>query len=160
MKAEREGRTAPWAKALGAVLLIPALVLVTVFAVGRYRESGREREAFEATRTDAARFADALVAAEDPTPSDQDVQAVLDRTSIAGPRNGALVEVRPTEHGTRILVQFSRTYERNLAVLGPAEAMATRCFTVDLPAAVPVRAQVTPHGPEKSCLSLAASSPS
>ncbi|WP_448321992.1 hypothetical protein [Streptomyces sp. CO7] len=159
MRAEQAGRTAPWAKALAAVLLTPVLVLVTLHAVGEYRESGRERGAFEATRTDAARFADALVAARDRTPSDEDVRAVLHRAAGAGPRTGALIGVHPTQHGTRVVVRFSRPYERSLAVLGPAEAVARRCFTVDLPATGPPRAHVTAHSPETSCRSVAATSP-
>ncbi|MFE5208701.1 hypothetical protein [Streptomyces sp. NPDC056600] len=48
MRAEQADRTAPWAKALAAVLLTPVLVVVCAFAVGRFRESRREHEAFDA----------------------------------------------------------------------------------------------------------------
>lgn len=159
MTAEREGRTAPWAKALGAVLLVVVVALVALFTAAHFREAAGERDAFEATRADAARFADALVATKGLTPSDQDVRDALDQYADGGPHLGALVEVRPTGHGTRVFVQFSRRYERTLVVFGPADAMATRCFTLDLPQTGPARPRVTAHGPEKSCAAVAASTP-
>lgn len=163
MTFERRGGTAPWAKVLGAVLLVPVVALVALFALARVRESGREHDAFEATRADAARFADALVATKGVTPSDQDVRDTLDEFAGNGPRLGALAGVRPTEHGTRVFVQFSRRYERGLVVLGPADARATRCFTIDLTetdrADRADRARVTAHGPEESCSAVAAASP-
>ncbi|WP_426364225.1 hypothetical protein [Streptomyces sp. E-08] len=159
MKAERSGGTAPWAKVLGAVLLVPVVALVVLYAVARARESGREHDAFEATRADAARFADALLAAEGPTPSDQDVRDALDRFAGQGPRLGGLAGVRATDHGTRVYVQFSRPYERGVALLGPSDALATRCFTLDLPEASGARPRVTAHGPDVSCTTLAASTP-
>ncbi|MCX4981306.1 hypothetical protein [Streptomyces sp. NBC_00572] len=160
MKADQRGGTAPWAKALGAVLLVPVLALVALYAVGRFREAARERDAFDATRADARGFADALVAAKGVTPTDQDVRDVLD-TAAAG-RRGVLYEVRATADGTRVLVQFSRPYERGVALFGPADAMADRCFTVGLPspASGPPRAEVTAHGPEDSCADVAGRLPS
>ncbi|WP_369144605.1 hypothetical protein [Streptomyces sp. R44] len=153
MTSERRGGTPFWAKVLAAVLLVPAVAIAAFFVLAQARESGRQDEAFEATRADAERFADAL-AAEGGTPSEQDVRAALDRLADGGPRLGTLMEVRPTEHGTRVLVSFSRGYERTVVVFGPAEAMATRCFTVELTAKD--RPRVTAHGPEESCTAVAA----
>ncbi|MFF8379892.1 hypothetical protein ACF07V_27615 [Streptomyces sp. NPDC015661] len=155
MKTERRGGTAPWAKVLGAVLLVPALALVTLHALATARESGRKDEAFEATRADAERFA-GLLAPEGGTPSEQDVREALDRFAGDGPHLGSLAGVRPTEHGTRVLVLFSRPYERTVVVFGPAEAMAVRCFTIELPETARVRPRVTAHGPEESCTAMAA----
>ncbi|MFE5592007.1 hypothetical protein [Streptomyces sp. NPDC056549] len=159
MKAERRGGTAPWAKVLGAVLLVPALALVALYLLAQARESDRRDAAFEATRADATRFADALLAAEGPTPSDQDVRDALDRFAGHGPRLGGLAGVRATDHGTRVYVQFSRRYERGVALLGPSDALATRCFTLDLPETAGSRPRVTAHGPDVSCTTLAAEPP-
>ncbi|MEV4947852.1 hypothetical protein [Streptomyces sp. NPDC053755] len=156
VKAERRGGPAPWAKVLGAVLLLPVVALVALFTVAHYRETARERHAFEATRADAERFADALVA-EGRSPSDREVRVLLDRPAGDGPRNGVLVDVRPAEHGTRVFVQFSRVYERPLALFGPAETTATRCFTIDVPETSQARPRVTAYGPEQSCTTVAAS---
>ncbi|CAM5504883.1 hypothetical protein GCM10010222_64890 [Streptomyces tanashiensis] len=159
MKAERRGGTAPWAKVLGAVLLVPVVALVALFALSRVRESGREHDAFEATRADATRFADTLVATKGVTPSDQDVRDALDGFAGHGPRLGLLVGVRPAEHGTRVFVHFSRPYERGMSLFGPSDAMAVRCFTIELPEATRDRPRVTAHGPDVSCTTLAASTP-
>ncbi|WP_225803345.1 hypothetical protein [Streptomyces sp. NK15101] len=156
MTSERRGGTPLWAKVLAAVLLVPALTLFALYvlyALSQVRESGREEDAFEATRADAARFADVL-AAEGGTPSERDVREALDRSAGGGQRLGVLVEVRPTEHGTRVLVRFSRVYERTVVVFGPAEAMTTRCFTVELTETD--RPRVTAHGPGGSCTAVAA----
>ncbi|MFE7599591.1 hypothetical protein [Streptomyces sp. NPDC057494] len=159
MKAERRGGTAPWAKVLGAVLLVPALALVALYLLAQARESDRRDAAFEATRADATRFADALVATEGVTPSDQDVRDALDRFAGRGPRLGRLAGIRPGEHDTRVFVLFSRPYERSTAVFGPADTMATRCFTIELPETTRDRPRVTAHGPDVSCTTLAASTP-
>ncbi|MGW8765333.1 hypothetical protein ACWGN5_22805 [Streptomyces sp. NPDC055815] len=152
MTFERRGGTPFWAKVLAAVLLVPAVAVAAFFVLARVRESGREDEAFEATRADAARFAE-ILAAEGGTPSAQDVRDALDRSADGGPRLGALAEVRPTEHGTRVLVRFSRPYERTVVVFGPAEAMATRCFSIELTETD--RPRVTAHGPGESCTAVA-----
>ncbi len=161
MKTERKGRTAPWAKALGAVLLVPVVVVVALFAVARHREGDRERDAFDATVTDARRFADAL-AGRGAAPSPQDVRDVLAETAGHGRGDGVLHEVRPAADGTRVIVQFSRTYERSPALFGPSTTTADRCFTIGLPA-LPAdespdgtEARVTAHGPDASCLEVAA----
>ncbi|MEU2237403.1 hypothetical protein [Streptomyces vietnamensis] len=159
MKTERRGGTAPWAKVLGAVLLTPALALAAYFAIADHRQEAREQDAFEATRGDAARFADALVAAKGFTPSDQDVRDALEGFTTGGPPFGTFVEARPTEHGTRLFVEFTRGYERTVPVFGPADAMTSRCFIIDLPKAGPARPRVTAHGSRESCTSVAASTP-
>ncbi|MGA5193089.1 hypothetical protein [Streptomyces exfoliatus] len=162
MKTERKGRTAPWAKALGAVLLVPVVVVVALFAVARHREGDRERDAFDATVTDARRFADAL-AGRGAAPSPQDVRDVLAET--AGRGDGVLHEVRPAADGTRVIVQFSHTYERSPALFGPSTTTADRCFTIDLPvlpadeSSEGTEARVTAHGPDESCLDVAAAAP-
>ncbi|MEU0400466.1 hypothetical protein ABZ318_09445 [Streptomyces sp. NPDC006197] len=151
MKTERRGGTPPWAKVLAAVLLAPAVALAACSAVADLRQDARERDAFEATRADAARFADVLVAEKGVAPSVRDVRDALDRFAGDGPHLGAVTEVRRTEHGTRVLVRFSRGYERTVPVFGPADAMATRCFTIDLPKGGPPRPRVTAHGPGEPC---------
>ncbi|MFE0701718.1 hypothetical protein [Streptomyces sp. NPDC058872] len=155
MRAERKGKTAPWVKALGAVLLVSVLALVAAFAVGRYREAGREHEAFEATQEDARRFADDLLASNGRAPTDQNIRDALE----GAPGFGALVEARPTADGTRLFVQFSRSYERTLTLFGPSDSLATRCFTIDLPSTGPSGPRIAAHGPEKSCVAVAASTP-
>ncbi|MFF7780788.1 hypothetical protein ACFZCG_41060 [Streptomyces tanashiensis] len=155
MKAERRGGTAPWAKVLGAVLLVSVVALVALFALSRVRESGREHDAFEATRADATRFAGTLVATKGVTPSDQDVRDAL----AAFPGRGVLVAARAGQHGTRVFVHFSRPYERGMPLFGPSDAMAGRCFTIELPETTRDRPRVTAHGPDVSCTTLAASAP-
>ncbi|MFF0479284.1 hypothetical protein [Streptomyces sp. NPDC004284] len=155
MNTERRGRTAPWGKAVAAVLLALLVTLVALVTVSRLQESARERNAFEATRADADRFADVL-AAEGATPSEQDVRDAFDAFAGGSPQLGTVVGVRPTGHGTRVLVLFSRPYERTQPLFGPADAMATRCFTIDLPGAGRTRPVVTAHGPEESCTGTAA----
>ncbi|KQX57812.1 hypothetical protein ASE09_22765 [Streptomyces sp. Root66D1] len=145
-------------RVLAALLLTPVVALAVLYAVSRVREAGREREAFEATRADARRFADALVAAGDSTPSAQDVRDVLD--GGAGPVhwNGTLHEVLTDGRGTRVVVLFSHRYEQALAVFGPADAWAGRCFTLDFPArTAPAagpgepRPRITAYGADESC---------
>ncbi|SED23614.1 hypothetical protein [Streptomyces sp. TLI_105] len=151
MKTERRGGTALGAKVLGAVLLIPAVALAACSVVADHCQEARERDAFEATREDAARFADALVAEKGLTPTDQDVRDALDHFAGHGPHLGAPAVVRPVEGGTRVFVPFSRRYERTVPVFGPADAVATRCFTIDLPKAGPARPRVTAHDSGEPC---------
>ncbi|MER5207852.1 hypothetical protein [Streptomyces sp. NPDC002825] len=153
MTSERRGGTPLWIKVLGAVLLAPAVALFALYVLAQARESGREEDAFDATRADAARFADVL-AAEGGTPSEREVREALDRSAGGGQRPGVLVEVRPTKQGTRVLVQFSRMYERTVVVFGPAEAMTTRCFTIELTETD--RPRVAAHGSGVSCSAVAA----
>ncbi|MGW4701350.1 hypothetical protein [Streptomyces sp. NPDC004285] len=135
------------------------MALAILHAVAEAREAGRKHEAFEATRADAARFADALVATGGAAPSDQDVRDALDRFAGDGPRLGKLAGVIPAERGTRVLVSFSRPYERGVTLFGPSDTMAVRCFTLDLPETGRGRPRVTAHGPDVSCGTLAAEAP-
>ncbi|MFD8010501.1 hypothetical protein [Streptomyces sp. NPDC058955] len=153
MRAEREGRTALWAKALGAVLLASVVTLVAALAVSGRSEADREHNAFEATQEDARRFAADLLADKGRTPTDQDIRDALD----VAPGFGVLVDTPPTADGTRLLVQFSRPYKRSLVLFGPADAMATRCFTIDLPSTGPSEPRVKAHGPKEPCETVAGS---
>ncbi|MEU2508016.1 hypothetical protein ABZ621_25325 [Streptomyces sp. NPDC007863] len=153
MKAERKGRTELWAKALGAVLLASVVALVAAFAVSGRSEADREHDAFEATQRDARRFAVDLLTGKGRTPTDQDIRDALDEA----PGFGVLVETRSTPEGTRLLVQFSRSYERTLVLFGPADTMATRCFTIDLPSTSPSGPRIKAHGPKEPCGTVAGS---
>ncbi|WP_327695702.1 hypothetical protein [Streptomyces sp. NBC_00459] len=88
----QRGRTAPWAKALGAVLLTLVVTLVVSWTVAGSRESGREHTAFESTRDDARRFADALVARGGTLPR-QDVEDTLEKATGNGQGNGLLYKL-------------------------------------------------------------------
>ncbi|MEU7662208.1 hypothetical protein [Streptomyces lincolnensis] len=165
MTAEQRGGTAPWAKALGAVLLALLVTLVVSWIVAGSRESDREHAAFESTREDARRFADALVArgaaggAGGPL-SREDVQDTLESTAGNGHGNGLLYGLSPASADGRMraVVGFSRVYERSASLFGPAEAMARRCFTVDLPGSSSARdgVRVVAHDADVSCTEVAA----
>ncbi|MDX3456139.1 hypothetical protein PV396_30075 [Streptomyces sp. ME02-8801-2C] len=157
MTPEQRGATAPWAKALGAVLLALTVTLVVSWIVGDFRESAREHTAFENTREDARRFADALVA-DSGTLSRQDVEDILERASGNGRGHGLLYELNYTKGRTQIIVRFARVYQRSVSLIGPSESMAKRCFTVDLPtsAASPKSVRIVAHGADDSCTEVAA----
>lgn len=38
--------------------------------------------------------------------------------------------MQSTERRTRVVIQLTRSYQRSLALFGPAEATVDRCFTV------------------------------
>ncbi|MFI9170987.1 hypothetical protein [Streptomyces lincolnensis] len=166
MTAEQRGGTAPWAKALGAVLLALVVTLVVSWIVADSRESDREDAAFESTREDARRFADALVTrGEAGRPlSREDVQDTLESTAGNGHGNGLLYGLSPASADGRMraVVGFSRVYERSASLFGPAEAMARRCFTVDVPGASPSSSpsrdsvRVVAHDADVSCTEVAA----
>ncbi|MFJ6085852.1 hypothetical protein ACIQI8_31135 [Streptomyces sp. NPDC092369] len=157
MTGERPGRTAPWAKALGAVLLALVVTLVVSWVVAGARESAREHTAFENTRDDARRFADALIARGGPL-SRQDVENTLDQATGKGRGDGLLYKVSSVDGRTRAVVQFARVYQRSVHLFGPAEATADRCFTVDLPPSAATRdnVRILAHGADESCTQVAA----
>ncbi|MEV2211114.1 hypothetical protein AB0H86_06400 [Streptomyces sp. NPDC050997] len=172
MTPEQQGRTAPWAKALGAVLLALVVTLVVSWRVADSRESDREHTAFENTRDDARRFADALVAlvARGGTLTRQDVEDTLESATGNGRGNGLLYELVSADGRTQVVVRFSRVYERSASLFGPAESMAKRCFTVELPTSAPASAsasaptsaptqesvRIVAHDADESCTEVAA----
>jgi len=161
MTPEQQGRTAPWAKALGAVLLALVVTLVVSWRVADSRESDREHTAFENTRDDARRFADDLVArvvTRGGTLSRQDVQATLETATGNGRGNGLLYELVSADGRTQAVVRFSRVYERSASLFGPAESMAKRCFTVELPTSAPTQesVRIIAHDADESCTEVAA----
>ncbi|MER6478264.1 hypothetical protein [Streptomyces filamentosus] len=129
------------------------MALIAAFAVSGRSEADREHDAFEATQKDARLFAARLLTNKGRTPTDQDIRDALDET----PGFGVLVETRPTTDGTRLLVQFSRPYERSLVLFGPADTMAIRCFTIDLPSTGPSGPRVKAHRPKEPCGTVAGS---
>lgn len=155
MAIHQVGRTAPWAKALGAVLLALVATLIVAYVVGGNREQDREDAAFEATRTDARHFADTVIAQHSGPPHDrQDIQRALD--SAVGTKNGVLYALTSTEDRTRVVVQFSRTYRRSMPILGPAQAMVDRCFTVVLKGTDPgTKAEIVAHDADETCAQAA-----
>ncbi|MFE0255664.1 hypothetical protein [Streptomyces sp. NPDC059010] len=155
MATQQVGRTAPWAKALGAVLLALVATLIVAHVVGGSREQDREDSAFEATRADARHFADAVIAQHSGPPHDrQDIQRALD--SAAGTKNGLLYALDSTEDRTRAVVQFSRTYRRSMPILGPAQTTVDRCFTVVLRGPAPqTKAEITAHDADETCAQVA-----
>ncbi|MFF1453750.1 hypothetical protein ACFVYF_37315 [Streptomyces sp. NPDC058274] len=153
MTPEQRGRTAPWAKALAAVLLTLVVTLVVSWVVADSRESAREHTAFENTRDDARRFADALVAKGGPL-SRQDIEDALE--TVTG--NGLLYKVSSEGGRTQAIVAFSRLYQRSAPLFGPAETMTDRCFTIDLPTSAPTResVRIVAHGADEACTEVAA----
>ncbi|MCL8017773.1 hypothetical protein [Streptomyces sp. AS02] len=151
MASRQAGRSAPWAKALGAVLLAFFTVLIVAYAVGESREADRERSALEATRADAQRFADAVVDGNGGPPHDRrDAERALD--SAVGKGQGLLYATRSTEGRTRTVLQFSRTFERSLTLLGPAQATVDRCFTVVFHgSAARTEAEIVAHDADETC---------
>ncbi|NEA64347.1 hypothetical protein [Streptomyces sp. SID12488] len=157
MTPEQRGRTAPWAKALGAVLLTLVVTLVASWVVADHRESARKHTALENTRDDARRFADALVA-RGGTLSRQDVEDTLARATGNGHGNGLLYKLSSANGRTQVVVLFARVYQRSVSVFGPAESMADRCFTVDLPMSAATResVRIVAHDADDSCTEVAA----
>ncbi|MER6291145.1 hypothetical protein [Streptomyces sviceus] len=150
------GRTAPWAKALGAVLLALLAAIIVAYSISSSRETDRKHSAFEATRTDAQRFADNLVAQRTALPTNrQDIQAALD--TPAGNKSGLLYSMQPTKSGTKVVIQFTRSYQRSLAVLGPSEATVDRCFTVifERGEVRHLSADITAHTADERCSQVA-----
>jgi hypothetical protein len=163
MTPEQRGRTAPWAKALGAVLLALVATLVISWGVADSRESAREHSAFERTRDDARRFADALVVSEGGgggggTLSRQDVEDTLAQTTGNGQGNGLLYKLSSGADRTQIVVEFARVYQRSPVLFGPAESMTERCFTVDLPTSAATResVRIVAHDADESCTEVVA----
>jgi hypothetical protein len=157
MTVEQRGRTAPWAKALGAVLLALVVTLVAFWVIADSRESAREHTAFENTRDDARRFADALVARGGPL-SRHDVEDTLEQVTGNGRGNGLLYKVSSVDGRTRAVVRFARVYQRSASLFGPAQSTARRCFTVDLPTSAATRenVRIVAHGADESCTEVAA----
>lgn len=155
MAPHQVGRTAPWAKALGAVLLALLAAVIVAYAVGASREADRRSSAFEATRTDAQRFADTVIDRNGGPPRDrQDVQRALD--SAVGKGRGLLYTMRSTEGRTRTVLQFSRTFQRSLTLLGPARATVDRCFTVVFQGpAARAEAEIIAHDADETCSEVA-----
>jgi hypothetical protein len=153
MAAGQPGRTAPWAKALGAVILALLATIVAAYIIGIAREAERKRSAFEATQGDARRFADTLSKNVAGQPIDRhDAQQALEDAVAKG--HGLLFAVAPTEDGTRLVVQLERTYQRSMPLFGPADATADRCFTIDFGNSAQ-RSNITAHGPDDSCIEIA-----
>ncbi|GGK86099.1 hypothetical protein [Streptomyces flaveus] len=129
--------------------------LLVSYGVGSYREAARKDAAFEATRNDARRFADAVVAQDDTRPVDrQDVEAAL--ASVAGMGYGRLFAVDSAEGSTRVTIELSRMYQRSVVLFGPAETMVDRCFTITFGDSAQGRqTRITPHGSDESCVEVA-----
>ncbi|MCX5256904.1 hypothetical protein OOK27_22700 [Streptomyces canus] len=129
MTTSQAGRTAPWGKALGAVLLALLAAIIVAYSIANSRETDRKHSAFEATRMDARRFADTVVAQHNVTPTNrQDIQTALGAS--AGKGNNLLHSMQFTERRTKVVIQLTRSYQRSLALFSPAEATVDRCFTV------------------------------
>ncbi|MCX4907537.1 SGNH/GDSL hydrolase family protein [Streptomyces sp. NBC_00878] len=156
MTTDQIGRTAPWAKALGAVLLCFLAVVLVAYGIGSAREASRKDAAFEATRNSAQRFADAIVAQGSAHPVNrQDVNSAL--SSVTGLHTGLLFGIDSANDSTRVSIQFSNSYQRSLAVFGPADATVGRCFTITFQNSGQERqAQITPHSANASCTDVAA----
>ncbi|MFE7460774.1 hypothetical protein ACPEIF_10850 [Streptomyces sp. NPDC012600] len=149
MPTGQPGRTAPWAKALGAVLLALLGVLVAFFVVGGSGEADRKQEAFESTREKARRFADDVTARRlTPPIARSDLQKAMD--AAVGKQYGQLLSAASTDSGTRVVAAFSQMYRRSAPRLGPAEVMTRRCFTIDFDAGGG-SPRITAHGADVSC---------
>lgn len=142
------------------VLLALLAAIIVAYSIGSSRETDRKHSAFEATRTDAQRFADNVVAHRDALPTNrQDVKAALDTST--GNKNGLLYSMQPTKGRTKVVIQLTRSYQRSLALLGPSEATADRCFTVilELDEVRHISAHITAHTADEGCSQVAHQSP-
>jgi len=160
MAPEQRGGTAPWAKALGAVLLTVLAVIVTYYAVGTHREAQRKEAAFDNTREDARRFVDNVLTREGGFPTTRGQMEDAYAVTI-GRTHAWLHSVRFDGTRTRVVAQFSRSYNRFPHLLGPADTRVTRCFTIDFPstAADPSQVHITAHDSDGSCADVAAGDP-
>ncbi|MET7475020.1 hypothetical protein ABZT17_11765 [Streptomyces sp. NPDC005648] len=86
------------------------------------------------------------------------MEQVLATETGNGHGNGLLFGLREADSRTRAVVRFSRLYRRSASLLGPAQTMADRCFTVGLPTTAAKRGQVrvVAHGAGESCTAVAA----
>ncbi|CAM5621018.1 hypothetical protein [Streptomyces canus] len=157
MAPEQRGRTAPWAKALGAVLLTVLAVIVTYYAIGTYKESQRKEAAFGNTREDARRFVDKVLTREGGFPTTRQQMEDVYAATI-GRTHAWLYVVRFDGTRTRVVAQFSRSYDRFLHLFGPADTRVSRCFTIDFPstAADPNQVRITAHDSDESCANVSA----
>lgn len=154
MSLEHPGRTAPWAKALGAVLLALLTMLTVSYVISRSEEADRRSNAFQDTREDARRFAHAFTSQDfAPSLERRAIQDVLN-TSV-GKGGGLLFAVEPVNGGTRVIVQFSKPYRRAVHLFGPSDAAVRRCFTIVL--SPDRRPQISAHGADESCRDVARS---
>ncbi|MFM9371859.1 hypothetical protein [Streptomyces sp. Da 82-17] len=127
----RDGRSAPWAKVLGVLLGAVLLAAVAYFVSNNIEQNNRENAAFEATRTDARRYADAVTDRVATWPAGREQLRNILRTTAG--KNGLLFQVQDTSQRTRVIALFTRHYTRPLALFGPADATADRCFAFDFP---------------------------
>lgn len=157
MSTDVPGRTAPWAKALAAVLLLLLAAAVISYTVGRSREADRKDGAAEATRQDAQHFADEVLARGGTVPSDRRGMVNL-VTEATRQGIGRVYRVEPADGRIRVLAEFSRTYQRFMPLFGPAEDTVGRCYTVDIPSAASpgAQAKITEHGADKTCTDVMA----
>lgn len=152
----QSGRKDAWAKALGAVLLALLAAIIVAYSTVSSHDADHKQSAFEATRTDARRFADTVVAQHNVPPTNrQDIQTALGTS--AGKGNGLLHLMQSTERRTRVVIQLTRSYQRSLALFGPAEATVDRCFTVIFEDAEGrhLSADITAHTADKGCSAVA-----
>lgn len=131
------------------------------FLITSHSEDVREEEAFEGTRVYAERFADQVLARKADFPFDQqELRKVITSGPDMAPAHGGLYDLRRTDTTVRAVVSFSVIYERAAPILGPAQAMEHRCFTVTFSGAGTdgVSAAITAHGRDTSCGELVADS--
>ncbi|MFG2956662.1 hypothetical protein ACGF5O_23440 [Streptomyces sp. NPDC048291] len=160
MASEQRGRTAPWAKTLGAVLLALLTVTVTYYAVGAHRADQRKAAALKGTREDAQRFVDDVLARDGGFPTTRRQMDEVYATAVG--RTGAwLYYLRFDGAGARVLARFSRSYEPFPHLFGSGDTKVSRCFTIDFPSrtADPTQVRITAHEPDESCEDVAADKP-
>lgn len=134
-------------------LLFIALFLLLRILTGGGDPEGAEKNAFDRTRNDAARFTAALEASPYQPPfTEAQVKEVLAASSRENGGGGTLRGMVTTPRSTTMEVSFTGIYERGNAILGTEEAAVHRCFTVTLSLRDDtVRSLVTPHAAGYAC---------
>ncbi|MFI6938533.1 hypothetical protein ACIBI4_04620 [Streptomyces sp. NPDC050418] len=125
---DRDGRSAPWARALGVLLapiILLILVLAALFLYGQRQEDNREKAAREETVSLARRFADDMAARTTDFPRDQRAAYQL-----AIPYRGTVFGYQRQGTTAGMTVKFSASYELAGPHFGGSTGQADVCYVL------------------------------
>lgn len=158
MASEESGRSAPWARALGALLGCVVLSVIAFLVYQKVSEDRREDAAFEATVDQANRHVSRVLEQPDENLANEGgIREVLTSASQKGKSAGRLVAFKRAGGEVTTVVLFSESYERFAPALGPATDLMDRCFTITYTGVgtSDIAADVIPHGRDASCADIA-----
>ncbi|RII06987.1 hypothetical protein DSC45_34735 [Streptomyces sp. YIM 130001] len=104
------------------------------------QRSSRENSAVEATRTDARRYADAVVDRVDTWPAGaQQLRDILESSTSPESR---LFQVHESDERTRVVARFRGRYTDPMPLFASADKSIARCYAFDFPRADLSKGQV------------------